>query len=980
MDLNELLDDYETCDTQICNSVSDMDCLDSNSNINILHINITSIYKNMDNFLVWLEASGKTFDVMVMSETHPIYNDDDFRIPGYEVVYSNSFLNRCDGCIIFIKNEIFLDSKIINIRGQNFLKILINKNNFMAEILGTYRSPSLGKNDFIDNLNELLITHIEKNIGMTIFIGDININLLKKNNTLDNYLNLLAMYGFACKIKGVTRDRGLQKSCPDHCFVKYNDRRVNKINAAITHSKITDTHDHYPIILSVQLKSHHIPSPQKIQTKTKINYDTLDRLLFLEDWAEVINKNDVEQCANSFIDILQKYIQNTTATKNIPNKEQRLKPWISAGLLVSIRKRDKLKKTLACNPDSVSARLNYEQYRKKLTKLIKNSKTYYYKQQLSNHVGDARKTWNTIKSITNQNIINTNVKSISTERKELNNPYEIANEFNEFFSKVGKKLASKINCNIHLEVENIKNPHSCYFAPITENELVMQINKLKNNACSSDIISTSILKKYHKYLVKPLLFLINLIFNRGAFPSILKKAVIVPIYKSGNKKLTTNYRPIALTTSITKLVEKCIKLRLNSFIEKYKIISTNQFGFRENLGTEKALCKLTEYVNKCFNEGKKALGVFLDLSKAFDTVSHRILLERLENIGIRGVSLQLFKTYLSNRSQQVRLGDIYSRPLAAEFGVPQGTVLGPILFSIYINKITNILEDASVLCFADDTVVLVKGESWEEAYSRAEQCISKVKQWLDSSLLTLNKDKSHFIAFSMAAATQPAKDHIKLHKNTCNLLGDCTCEIKIYKTDMVKYLGVYIDKYLRWDKHVEYVTTKLRKLIYKFLQLRQILNRKTLKMVYHSLVESILTYGLVVWGLATENVLRSLKVMQKCILKIMIFKDIRYPSSELFGETQVFPFELLVTKIMMSFMFKNESYKTVLMHKNNTRNLNNKKLQIPKMKFSATQKHISYVGPKLFNSIPDVFKLKPYARVKNELNKWILENNICVNL
>lgn len=194
-----------------------------------------------------------------------------------------------------------------------------------------------------------------------------------------------------------------------------------------------------------------------------------------------------------------------------------------------------------------------------------------------------------------------------------------------------------------------------------------------------------------------------------------------------------------------------------------------------------------------FDTQHKTLGIFLDLSKAFDTVSHQILLERLDSIGVRGIPLELIKSFLCERLQKVKIGSIYSDPLPVEFGVPQGTVLGPTLFTIYIDELTKLTNNAKIICFADDTVVLVSSKTWNETYKKAEHVIGYVKNWLDDSLLTLNTQKTYFITFTMTAAMQPNQDCLTVHNRRCDMVDACSCEIKISKTDCIKYLGIFID-------------------------------------------------------------------------------------------------------------------------------------------------------------------------------------------
>ena len=476
--------------------------------------------------------------------------------------------------------------------------------------------------------------------------------------------------------------------------------------------------------------------------------------------------------------------------------------------------------------------------------------------------------------------------------------------------------------------------------------------------------------------MRPLSHIINVIFSTGVFPKILKSAIIVPIFKQGNKKLANNYRPIALISSIGKLIEKCIKYKLTNFLEKYKLLSNQQFGFRKDTSTENALCGVTDRILNDLDSGKKVVGIFLDLTKAFDTVVHQILLERLHNIGIRGIANDLFKSYLSGRSQRVKIDNILSDPIEVECGVPQGTVLGPLLFNIYVNSVFSILHRGGIYCFADDTMIIVNGNTWDLAVLEAERALSSIKAWLDSSLLTLNVDKTKFITFALTKRALPDIHCLVLHDKDCHLNKvHCKCRNLIKRQEFWKYLGILIDETLTWKNHINYVTAKVRKLIFKFYELRNIVNIKVLKMVYYSLIQSMINYGLVVWGYARRNSISTLIVAQKHIIKIIYFKIKRYPTYLLFQESNFLNIEQLYIKSVIRYMLQNRCYKNVLFHKFNTRNTSKNYVLVPAVSHSATQRHISFVGPKLYNMLPLYIKNKPYAKVKKKLQSWILENN-----
>ena len=255
----------------------------------------------------------------------------------------------------------------------------------------------------------------------------------------------------------------------------------------------------------------------------------------------------------------------------------------------------------------------------------------------------------------------------------------------------------------------------------------------------------------------PLEHIFNLCIEKSIWPKQLKIAEVVPIFKSGDKHLATNYRPISLISNIAKLLEKIIHCRLLIFLNKNKILIDNQFGFRKNKCTKDALALITSIIYKNLNNKTPTIATFLDLAKAFDRVINKILLLKLETYGIRGITLNLLKDYINGRSQVVKIKDHVSNALPVETGVPQGTILGSLLFLIYINDLLTIVPKESIICYADDTVILSIGSIWEQTQNKMNKLLNEVSTWIALNELSLNVKKTIFMALRIYSNSVPNK-------------------------------------------------------------------------------------------------------------------------------------------------------------------------------------------------------------------------------
>ncbi|CAG9137934.1 unnamed protein product [Plutella xylostella] len=349
-------------------------------------------------------------------------------------------------------------------------------------------------------------------------------------------------------------------------------------------------------------------------------------------------------------------------------------------------------------------------------------------------------------------------------------------------------------------------------------------------------------------------------------------ANVCPIYKSGDKNDVTNYRPISLLTSLSKILEKVVNNQLLKFLEKESLLHDHQFGFRRGRSTEDAVANLVDHVAKKLDSGERCVGVFLDLAKAFDTVSRPILLKKMASYGIQGLALDWFRSYLSDRKQRIGINNTFSELKTIGFGVPQGSVLGPTLFLLYINDLNQIsLPNATTFSFADDTAVIFHGHSWEDVVALAELGMRRIATWLQCNLLTLNATKTKYLAFHITERTAPTKTiNIKIHQCSRDRAGSpCNCP-QLERVSYLKYLGVVLDDRLVWDKQIEAVRGRIRKLTFCFKQLKMIANKDLIRLTYTALVQSILTYCIVVWGGAGVSYMIAAERAQRFVLKITL--------------------------------------------------------------------------------------------------------------
>ena len=920
------------------------------NNVTILHLNVRSIRKNFNNLMTFLQAYNlKQCDILVLSECWQIDNEELFGIKGYITYYNNAKFNQNDGIIIFINSKIQVQFQNVKLSRSHvtLTKFYFRAGNVEYGVTCGYRSPSSNITNFLIDLEEYFTNDLTKQVN--IFLGDLNIDILVKNDAYSRqYLSILNMFGYESRINGYTRVTPASKSCIDHIFVKYSlDHNIDS-TSFIIESEVTD---HLPILIEFFCREIENGVNNKIERHIieSINEQRFENIIKLTDWTKLTKTTDPQTACELFFDTIKDIVKKSTDIKEIKTHNKKIKPWITNGLVTAINTRDKMKKRLLLNYNDQDERA-YKKYRNDLHSLIQKCKHDYYKEKIEQSSNDIKKIYKIINEATDKVGSNRNNEFLKIKKDvagSFTDLKELANYCNTFFNEVGLKMSEKIpdSQNKFNLPQNVMT--SMFLYPVNENELIKHMSTLKNKCTPGvDKISAVIIKRCHLYFLKPLKHIINLIFLIGMVPSEFKTAIITPIFKSNDSTKINNYRPISVISNFTKIFEKCLKQRLQQFLNNSNVLTQNQYAFTGGRGTTDAMYELVKNVINNLDSNQNCLAVFLDLAKAFDTIPHPLLLDVLQAYGVRGVVLDVFASYLSGRRQMVKINSILSEPLEVKIGIPQGTVLGPILFIIYINSLTNIdLENGSVISYADDTAIVFKADSWDNVRILAESGIRKTVNWLKTYRLTLNIEKTNYIAFSLTSANRPMFTFLSVNNDQ-----------KLKEVESIKYLGVIVDKHLKWDLHVMRLCNNMRRMIYKFYVLREILNKKVLINIYKSLVESLIRYGLIIWGGIYNNSIKQLSVVQNYILKVIHKRNKRYPTSLLYSE------EIMDTRCLYILSVCGFARKSLLSdfeivnHSYSTRSMINRQLKIPCSNTSRNQRFITYLAPKFYNLIPNSIK------------------------
>ncbi|CAK1600921.1 unnamed protein product [Parnassius mnemosyne] len=921
-----------------------------------MHQNIRSITRNMDELKVLIHRTALEWDLILLTEcwlpsTHYIPIMD-----GYNYCKTLNNATQNEGVVVYFKKSLNITWQELSISDCNSIFLKICKDTIVIVI---YRPPGFkDPTNFIESLSNMLDQYSHyKNI---IIIGDINIDIVihSKDSYASYYLNSLASKGMLPAHTFPTHG----KTCLDHVVLK------TKLQSTcyVAETSITD-HDTLIFLFEANFSTRSLPP----KIRERINYDKLDSYLSTLDFKSIYSMVDVDLAATFLMESLSNALKINTKTTKVSNRKIIKKPWITPGILRCLRNRDKLHQKCKKYPDDDVIITTYKRYRNYCNELLKKLKKEYEKSELTAAVKISnKKLWDTIKIVTNMNKQNNKADKLLNK----SDPITSVNYVNSFFINMGKSLAEKhhINNNTSSIFPINTYQHSIVLLDTDEHEIETIILNMKTN-CSvgRDNISTFFLKRYRNLLVPPITYICNLSLKTGKFPNCFKLAEIHPIYKSGDAGCVNNYRPISILPTVSKILEKVINKRLTNYLEKHNLLSHCQYGFRPKRSTQDAVHELTDFIVTNLDSKKKVVAIFLDLAKAFDTVSVPLLLNRLEDLGIRNTQLKLFSNYLTGRYQRVRIGGCCSDDLPVSYGVPQGSVLGPTLFLTYINSLCNVkIHNGRIIAFADDMALLFQADTWSEVFNFAQNGFDLVNKWLKEYKLTLNVDKTKYIAFTTKNINVPELEYFHITAHCCSQIdSSCSCPT-LSRTDCIKYLGVMIDNTLSFHFHIGLLSTRIRKLIYIFKNLRRVADHNVIKMVYFALCQSLLIYCITIWGGAPKTTMLQLERAQRAVLKVSYSLPFLFPTTDLYQQCSVLSVRklfILHTALLQHSMIQYES----------SNNDKRRKYVVCPSKCLKTQfshRFFCFLGGYLYKKLNKrllIYSLTKHA-CKQTLQKWLL--------
>ena len=645
--------------------------------------------------------------------------------------------------------------------------------------------------------------------------------------------------------------------------------------------------------------------------------------------------------------------------KHAPLKRTKVKskrsPWLTSSIKAMIHMRDKLKRKAMITKIETDWE-NYKKMRNDTTLQIRQAKQEYFSNKIKNESQNPKSAWKTINSLLGKQNKITNVNELIIDDKKVTSPSDIAESFNEYFSEIGPKLADNIDQNnSNCFQQYIKKAESEFatFEPVTVNHVFHLLSKLQSTkATGIDKISSKIIKIAAPIISNSLTHIFNQSITLCSFPNEWKIAKVTPIFKSGKKNLPENYRPISVLPILSKIMERILYNQLCEYLTKNNLLSEKQFGFRKHHSTATALldCTNSWYLNmdrKMFN-----LVVLIDLKKAFDTVDHQILLKKMEHYGIKGDALTLLTSYLSARTQKCQVNGFVSSERDIKCGVPQGSILGPLFFLIYINDLPTCLNKTEARLFADDTNITAAGKTLNEVENAVNSDLENLQNWLIANKLSLNVTKTEFI---LIGSNQILKIGSNCQPNI-SIDGKPVKQVTESKT-----LGIVVDKNLNWRSNTDNVCKKITSGLGALRRVKEFVDRKTLLSIYNAIIQPYFDYCCEVWNVLGETQSTRLQKLHNRAARIITNMPNEVHQDTVLNELNWEPLKLQRIKAKAKIMYKvlNNMGPECLQNQFTFReevlnhNLRNSDLNVclPKPRTNNMKKSFLYDGGSIWNSL-----------------------------
>ena len=844
----------------------------TDTNFTILTLNVESILSKIDQLRILLNIlknENVVLDAVCIQES---WLPDDYtsstgiiQLDDYTCIPQGYYCGRKGGLITYIHSKYKVTKLDIGSKSNIWEHLIVDVYDKVLHshiIVGNIYKPPRNNNNnenidqFLRELDPLLQKLDTMNYDIAL-AGDYNINLLKINERLkfSEFFDKMLSHSLYPKITLPTRIGVRSATLIDNIYCKLSPNTIDS-SAGIL---FTNLSDHLPSFLCIQRNfNFKTKKPPKL-AKQKLNspnaMENLKSELINIDITSKLNP-DLNMNPNENYNHLIKVITETKE-KHFPNKmvkfnkhRHKNNKWITYAIIKSIAYRDKLhlkkKKTNPLTDEYAILDNNLKVYNSILKKTIREAKVKYYDEIFEKYKYDIKNTWKHISEILNKSNKKKNqIVQIVVDGNIIQDKELMANKFNDFFANIGSKLASTIDTTNKKPFNSYLNKMittSFVFNLLTPEETNKIIKSLKTKTSTGDDgISVKLMKYLAPALINALTLIINQSLITGIFPDQLKIAKVIPLYKKDNADMVNNYRPVSLLNALSKVFEKAAFNQLYKYFKENKLFYKNQYGFRDEHSTELASLELIDRVINDLDKKKNPVTVYMDLSKAFDTLDHSILLHKLKFYGISGFALSWFQSYLTNRYQYVSIDNTKSTLLPLDTGVPQGSILGPLLFLIYMNDIPSSSDYFDFILYADDTslksfISTRDPTNKTQVSDKINHELTKINDWLAVNKLSLNVAKTKFMIF-----------HTK--KNVLPIIPDLKIgNAKLERVTNFNFLGLLINDNLSWKPHTDYIANKISKYVGVLNRLKKFLPSHILKTLYFSLVQSNLNYSLLAWG------------------------------------------------------------------------------------------------------------------------------------